>query len=168
MDTSKDILILVDESEATHRTVTYVGAMLGGATEFRFSLVHVLPPMPPSLLEVGGSEDPATEQREETEAHEAQARWQAEAEKAAELVFERAKAVLREARVPEDAIETHCADSTNQKDVASTILDTARERGCSTIVVGREAYSKLRELLQHHVADELVRHGQGFAIWVVE
>ena len=37
-----------------------------------------------------------------------------------------------------------------------------------TIVAGRQSFSVLRELFEHHLADELVRHGQGLTIWVVE
>lgn len=38
----------------------------------------------------------------------------------------------------------------------------------STIVVGRQSFSRLRDLFHYHVANELVRKGQGFSIWVVE
>lgn len=37
-----------------------------------------------------------------------------------------------------------------------------------SIVVGRRSHSWLREVVQHHIADELVRQGASFTIWVVE
>ena len=51
---NKHILIAVDNTEASHRAVHYVAAMLGGRRGFHVRLLHVLPPFPPELLECGG------------------------------------------------------------------------------------------------------------------
>jgi K+-sensing histidine kinase KdpD len=53
------------------------------------------------------------------------------------------------------------------RDIARDILKTARERDYGTVVVGRHAFSGLKRLFHHHVGEELVRAGQGIAIWVV-
>ena len=65
MHTSRHILIAVDASGASDRAVTYVGEMIGKRQGYRVRLLHLLPPLPPPLLEVAGSENSAIEQREE-------------------------------------------------------------------------------------------------------
>ncbi len=52
--------------------------------------------------------------------------------------------------------------------VAMDILDEAVERECRTIVIGRRGRSKILELLQGSVSDELVHKAESRAIWVVE
>jgi nucleotide-binding universal stress UspA family protein len=41
-------------------------------------------------------------------------------------------------------------------------------RKCDTVVIGRKSLSWLRELIDGDPAEELVRRGKGFTIWVVE
>ena len=65
-------------------------------------------------------------------------------------------------------METQLATPLNGEAVVTNILEAARANQCGTVVVGRDSFSWLQELFQHHVGEELVRRGQGFAIWVVE
>lgn len=83
-------------------------------------------------------------------------------------VFDQAKRILEEAGVPPESLETQFGISVSQGDVVTDLLDEARENDFGTIVAGRRSFSALRELFEHHLADELVRHGQGLTIWVVE
>jgi hypothetical protein len=71
----KNILVAVDDSEASDRTVTYVAQMVDGRREFHILLFHVPASMPPQLLEFGGAEVPVQEQRAEAELSNAQAAW---------------------------------------------------------------------------------------------
>jgi nucleotide-binding universal stress UspA family protein len=168
MPNTKHILIAVDDSEASYRAVTYVGSIIGGYEGFRVCLLHALPPLPRELLEFGGSEDPQQEEREEASIKTEQARWIEAVAQAAEPVFARAKHILHEARVPEDAVETQIVDTVNTQDTVLDILDTAHARHCGTVVVGRESYHGLKALLTSHVSDELISQGEGLAVWVVE
>jgi hypothetical protein len=49
---TKNILIAVDDSEATAAAVTYVGQMIEGAPNVQVLLVHVPAPIPSKLLEL--------------------------------------------------------------------------------------------------------------------
>jgi len=60
------------------------------------------------------------------------------------------------------------SSSIHQPDVAREILEAAKNWNCGTLVVGKRAHSWLNELTAKHVGEELVRKGEGFAIWVVE
>jgi hypothetical protein len=168
MPNARHILIAVDESEAAYRAVTYVGNIIGGYEGFRVCPLHALPPLPRELLEFGGSEDPQREEREEACLKADQARWIEAVTQAAEPVFTRAKHILHEAHVPEDAIETQIVDTVNTQDTVLDILETAHARHCGTVVVGRKSYHGLKALVTSHVSDELISQGEGLAVWVVE
>jgi len=168
MDARRNILIAVDDSEATKRAITYVATMLGGEKDFHIHLMHRLPSYPPELLEFGGTENPELEKEKEAEIRNLQAKWLKEAEKAAKIVFDSAKGVLRQAGVPMRMVNTHCCSAAPGENLVTDILEDATTHACSTIVIGRESFSGLKRLYKHHVADELVRRGQGLTIWVVE
>jgi nucleotide-binding universal stress UspA family protein len=168
MSNAKHILIAVDDSEASYRAVTYVGSIIGRCEDFRVCLSHALPPLPRELLEFGGSEDPQQEEREEACIKAEQDRWLEAVAQAAEPVFTRAKHILHEARVPEDAVQTQIVDTVNTQDTVLDILEAAHARHCGTVVVGRKSYHGLTALVTSHVSDEVIRQGQDLAVWVVE
>jgi len=168
MIVNKRILFAVDDSEASNQAVTYGAALLSGGKGFGVRLFQVLRPLPPGLLEFPGSENPQEEERLEAEKKAAQARWIEVAEKAAQPVFGKAKAIFRKAKLPTHVVETQLVPSESGQDVVTTILEEARRSQCGTVVVGRKSFSWLQELFRHHVGDELIRRGQGLTIWVVE
>jgi len=168
MPNAKNILIAVDDSEASYRAVTYVGRIIGGRQDFRVCLLHASPPLPRELLEFGGSSEPQQEEQEEARLHAEQARWLEAVAQAAEPVFTRAKRILHEAHVPVDAVETQITDTVNTQDIVLDILEAARARHCGTVVVGRESFHGLRALFTSHVGDTLMRQAHDLAVWVVE
>jgi nucleotide-binding universal stress UspA family protein len=168
MDTNKRMLVAVDGSEASHRAVGYVAAMIGGRRGFHIRLLHVLPPFPPELLEFGGSENPEVEAQKEAELRKEQAEWLDRAKQADQPMLEQAVSILRQARIPARAVDTQFATSISGQDLITNILEAAKADNCATIVVGRELFTGLQRVFEHHVADELIRRGHGYTIWVVE
>jgi nucleotide-binding universal stress UspA family protein len=168
MYASKKILVAVDDSEASTRAVRYVGSIVGRKRGFVARLLHVLNPLPPELREFRGAENGNEEVKLEGELIEKQEPLIARSESEAWPALERAKSILKKAGMPAEAIETEFWESVSRGDLANDILEVGRLNDCGTIVVGRESFSWLREMFHHHVADELVRKGQGFTLWVVE
>jgi nucleotide-binding universal stress UspA family protein len=164
MSVYHNLLIAVDGSEATARAVTYVASIIGRHRHVRLHLWHVAPILP-ELLEFGGSEQVQVEENREAEIAKLRLGY---LEDLAQAVFAQAQAILNHAGVPAGAVETHFLTTINGEDVIQNLLEAAQTSACDTIVVGRQSHSWLRELVQHHVADELVRKGEGFTIWVVE
>jgi nucleotide-binding universal stress UspA family protein len=168
MNANTSILVAVAESEASNRAVSYVATLLGRRCGHRVCLFHVLPPMPSGLLEFGGAEAPAMEERLEKDLKAAQAQWVAKDEQAAAPILANTKAILHKAGVPTHSIETQITTLINGQDLVTEILAAAQASQYGTVVVGREAFSGLKELFYHHVGDELLRRGQGFTIGVVK
>lgn len=164
----KNVLIGVDGSESSFRAVTYVAEMIGDQNRILVGLLHVLPPIPPELLEFGGSEDPEKERILGDELKKDQAQWINHARKAAQPILERAKTVLYQVGVPPERVITLFSESIHRSNIVRELIETAQKQHCGTVVVGRESYPGFREMFQRHVGEALVREGRGFAIWVIE
>jgi nucleotide-binding universal stress UspA family protein len=167
MNANRNILVAVDDSAASDRAVTYIAHMLGGMKAFTIVLFHVPASMPPQLLEFGGAENPAREQRAEAELSAAQAAFMADVERAAQPIFARAKTRLRDAHIADEAIQTALFLPPGEQSLDTSILEAARAHGCGTIVVGRAVSSWLGELFQGHVADKLLEHAGDLTLWIV-
>jgi nucleotide-binding universal stress UspA family protein len=159
-----NFLIAVDDSEATARAVAYVASIVAKHQHIRLHLLHVAPILP-ELLEFGGSENPQVKDNSEAELAKSRLDF---LEDLAQAVFAQAQAILDHAGVPASAVNTHFLTTVNGEDVIQNLLEAAQTNACDTIVVGRQSHSWLRELVQPHLADELLRKGAGFTIWVVE
>ncbi len=162
------LLLVVDQSRATKRAVSYVARLTGGRRGFRYYLAHALPPLPPDLLEFQGAEDPEFERQLDTRLRTKQERWLAAAKKKAGRGLLGAEATLRDAGVPASAIEVEFLDGAHGDANTEAILKLASKRKCDTIVIGRQSVSRLRQWLAGELSEDLVRRGRGFSIWVVE
>lgn len=161
------ILLAVDGSEASERAVRYVADVVGRLSEAHLHLFHVLQPLPPELLEFGGAEDPGTERRLSDRLKQAQSEWIHRAKGDAEPVMERAKAVLSRAGIAPGRLSAEFAPSIHRPDVPRDILEAAQRARCGTIVVGRTSLSWLREQMEQHVGEALVKKAEEVTIWVV-
>jgi nucleotide-binding universal stress UspA family protein len=167
MDTNH-ILIAIDDSKSSERAVKEVAHQLHDPSGYHLTLLHVLSPVPPRLLEHGGSENPEEEERIEAKQDAAQDAWQQQATQASQPIFANALAILKQANIPEQAVDTQTYAPVPGQDVSTAIADVARDHGCGTVVVGQSAYSWLHDVLHAHVADKLRREDRAFKVWVVE
>ena len=167
MGKNQKFLIGVDDSDASRRSISYVADMMGSRHDVDIVLFHVLPPIPPELLEFGGAEDPGTEQQLDQALKHQQAQWVENAKKAAEPVVDHAKTLLHRTGISPEATTTVFSQSIHRPEVVRELIETAHTQQCGTIVVGRETYSNFKEIFHHHVGEELVRQAQGVAIWVI-
>jgi nucleotide-binding universal stress UspA family protein len=168
MNANKNILVAIDDSEASDRAIDYVAQIVGGGRGFYILLLHVPAPMPPQLLEHGGAENPAQAQRAQAELRTAQGELLDEMATMVESIFARAQARLHEAHIPEESIKTELFMPPAEQSLDRSILQAAHAHDCHTVVVGREAFSWLRELFQGHVADKLMQQAEGRTLWIVQ
>lgn len=154
------LLVVVDESRATKRALEYVAHVAARRQDFRICLAHALPSPPPELVEFRGAEKAPLRAYKR--------RWISVVEMTEQRGLNRANAVLRRGGVAEKAIEAHYCNLVDPTRATQEILSLARSRACDTVVIGRDSLSWLGELIHGDPAEELVRQGKGFAIWVVE
>lgn len=91
------ILVAIDDSSASSRAVDYVARLVGRRRGFCLCLVHLLPPLPPALLEHGGSENPQKEAQLEAGLRAEQELWISGAKKAAQESLNKASSTFRNA-----------------------------------------------------------------------
>ena len=166
--TTASLLLVIDESPASRRAVAYVGRMVGRRRGVRLCLAHLLPRLPPRLLEFRGAENPGEETRLDARLKTRQRRWIATAKNTAQRTLAAAKSTLCKAGVPARALGVRLSEAVDQHRVSDRILELARASHCDTVVVGRASVSWFRALLSGDLSEELIRRGQGFTIWVVE
>jgi len=168
MERTDKILISVEDSEASLKAVTYVSHIVRGRKDIRICLFHVLPPIPPKLLEFGGAENPNKEQILSANLKAAQAQWLEKAKDKAQPWLDTAQTILRDHGVSQHNISSEFSSSIHKRDVAREVLEAATKWDCGTVVVGRHNLPWGQELFHRHVGEELVQKGQGFSVWVVE
>lgn len=162
------LLVVRDDSVASRRAIKYVGKFVGKRKAFRICLVHVLPPLPPELLEHGGSEDPGKEASLEAEQKVAQHRWISAAKNASLKGLHEDRAVLRKVGISSRTVTAAFCEPGEGRDATDAILRIARGRRCRTVVVGRQSVSWFHELFSHDLSEEILRRGKGFCVWAVE
>jgi nucleotide-binding universal stress UspA family protein len=167
MGRTNKILLAIEDSEASMKAVAYVAKMVRGRETIHICLFHVLPPIPPRLLEFGGAQDHQKEQALSSELKGAQREWIEQAKDAAQLLFTHAKIILQDHGFSQDHISTHFSSTVHKPDVVREVLDAAKQSHCGTVVVGRHRLSCLEELFHRHTGEGLVEKGQEFSVWVV-
>jgi hypothetical protein len=162
------LLVILDDSAASKRAVKYVGKFVGKRKGFRICLLHVLPPLPPELLEHGGSENPGKEARLGADQKVTQNRWISNANKASQKGLEEARAILRTAGISAETVQAVTSEPGENQDPADIILSLAREYKCRTVVVGRESVAWFQKLFNEQLSEELHRRGKEFTVWAIE
>jgi len=164
------LLLVVDDSPSSRAAVDYVAEILGHRRGFQLCLAHFLPPLPPILLEFGGSENPEKEKQLDTQLHRDQQQWVDTEKKKAEPALNWARGRLRKAGLPATSLTAQFSDPADEQDSAShEIVDQARRNGCRAIVVGRRSLSWFRRITAgKDLAEQLVEQGKNLTVWIVE
>jgi nucleotide-binding universal stress UspA family protein len=165
MSDAMRILVAIDQSENSHRVIQYVGSLLSRTSNVVVTLFHVLKPMPRGLLEHGGSENPAAEEKLSLQLRDEQEAWVRNEAESKCHVLKSAYVTLSQYGFDMSHVELMYG---HEDDAARNILDEARRGHHDTIVVGRHGTSRIRQIFGGDVTDRLLREAKGFAIWVVE
>lgn len=161
----KNLLIAVDDSNATIRVLHYVGVLLRETPAVTITLFHVLNPMPRELMEHGGSENPDMEHQLSEQLRKDQQEWMQMEETIEYPILERALEQLKQAGFPADRVTLKLGYA---GDVVGTIVDEVRAGGYGTLVVTRHGPPGAARLFSGKIADRLSRELTGIALWVIE
>jgi nucleotide-binding universal stress UspA family protein len=162
------LLVVVDSTQPSERVLDYLGKFFAEQRGVYFCLAYLLPRLPAGLLESGGSEAPADEERIEAALRLDQDRWMARLDKTCQPVLARSVVRLRRAGVRKSAIDTCLSSPLDNRGVADEVLIVAETHGCNTVVVGHTAHSWFSGIGGDHLAEHLVREARGFAVWVID
>jgi nucleotide-binding universal stress UspA family protein len=165
--TVERLLVVVDETESSNRVLDYLSSLFAKQRNVHFSLTYLLPRLPAGLLESGGAEAPAAEERVEASLRLEQERWMGTLDSTSHDVLSQSVARLRQAGI-RSAIDTCPSSPQDNRSAADEVLVIAESHACRTIVMGRTAHAWFHGLAGDQLAERLVRDAKGFTIWVVE
>jgi nucleotide-binding universal stress UspA family protein len=166
MASNQRVLVAVDGSQASHRSVAYVADIMAGCPSAHVGLLHL--ELPPRMLEWGGSENDRVEDEVSEQRERDHRKMEKDAIEDGRALLERLRSLLAEKAVDVIAQAVRFQEPLDARHIARDILKMARERSYQTIVVGRHSFAGLRRLFSHEVGEELVRTGEGVTVWVVE
>jgi nucleotide-binding universal stress UspA family protein len=139
------ILIALDGSENSMRTVDYIGVMLQGS-RIEVLLFHA--------IQTSGFFQRA----------EAAEEWLSEGKKRIEPAFEEASLKLIKAGFDSNRITTLIKETSNR---AGAIIEEAEQGGYGTIVIGRRGRSLVPDFLLGRVSNRVLHLAKKMAVWVV-
>jgi len=163
----KKLLVVVDDTESSGRVLDYLASLFAQQRNVHFCLTYLLPRLPAGLLESGGAEAPAAEERIERSLRLEQDRWMGALDSTSHEILSRSAARLRQAGI-RNVIDMCPSSPQDNRSAADEVLVIAETRGCRTIVVGHKAHSWFRETRGGHLAEHLVRNARGFSVWVID
>jgi nucleotide-binding universal stress UspA family protein len=161
----KNLLIAVDDSNATTRALHYVGTLLRETPAVTITLFHVLNPMPRELMEHGGSEHPDMEHQLGEQLRKDQQEWMRGEETLEYPILERARERLSETGFPTDRVVLKLGYA---GDLVDTILDEVRAGGYGTLVITKHGHPNAAHLFSSNIAERLSRELSGIALWIME
>lgn len=157
----RKVLIAIDDSPSTLKTVEYVAQQFTGTPDLQIGLLYVLPNLPAVFWDEGH----ILSEEEKRARQKIVDKWLAERKARMEPVFKKAIAMLTGKGIPAGQIQSKSiSDST---DVAESILEEAKDLGYRTIVLGRHE-NRGKHFLLGTVTNKVVSQGSGVAVTIVE
>ncbi len=154
------MLIALDESPSAMKAVEYVAQHFGREDDVEVSIVHVLPNLPAIFWDEGH----ILSDGEKLDRKKVVDKWLVTQKTKIEPLFIRAANMLIAKGIPAERIRTKfVSDST---DVASSILEEAKDSDSRSIVVGRSHHSPKHVL--GTVAGRIAGQGAGLVVMIVE
>lgn len=158
----KKMMIAIDDSRCAMKGVEYVAELFGGAGDIEVALVHVLPNLPAIFWDEGH----ILTEGEKTERKKVVDKWLEGEKKKVEPLFKLAGDTLTKKGIKKDRITTRfISDST---DPAQSLLESAKDGGYQTIVMGRCGVSEGKGSLAGSVTSRMIHLAAGVAVTVVE
>lgn len=155
----RKILVALDDSTSAMRAVEYAGSQFSGIGDLEIALVHVLPNLPAMFWDEGH----ILNDEEKKERKKVVDKWIAVRKEKIESVFKKASEVLIRAGIQASQIQTKSiSDST---DIPASIVETAKDGGYQTILVGRCNHTT-RHLLGS-VSGKIMNQASGLAVTVI-
>ena len=161
-------LVVVDATDASKRVLRYLRRFAAAGDQSEFHLAYIASHVPAELLETGGAEAPDREEQLQSNLHRQQRTWMAGNDKKAWRVLRAAQSALLTAGVAKQRIHACVSSSLDMRKAAEEVLLLARDQDCDTVIVARSPQSWFSVLGGGGLAEQLVRHANGYAVWVVD
>ena len=162
------ILLAVDDSLASRKATNYVADLARRKRELNIHIFHASDPLPTELQEFRGAKNPDDEKTLDAELRRKRNSWEQKAKRDAEPLIKKTRLMLEQAGIAPEHISSRNTVLMHHEDLPDDILKAARDFDCRTVVVGRNAFPWLEELLASHLGEEVKRKAQGIFVSVID
>jgi nucleotide-binding universal stress UspA family protein len=148
---NRNILIAVDESDNSHRAVTYVGKLIGGIEGFTVTVLHVISEPEEDYFNNVCDED----------------QWYNEYRQKVDRMLDNYRTILIDSGFNPENVSTrstirYCPS------MAECILAEKDNTEYSTLVVGRRGLTYKEEFVLGSISGKIVRTAKNCTVWVVQ
>lgn len=161
------VLVAIDDSAASWKALDEVADLVRTQPELGINLFHAAS-YPPALQEFRGAEGAKEEEKLDHQLKRKQEHWEREVERAAAPLFRKARAILERAGAAPEQVHSQASALNHREDLIDEIVKAANESSCGTIVVGRNSFPWLKELVVGHLGDEISRKASGISVRVID
>jgi nucleotide-binding universal stress UspA family protein len=159
---TRSALIAMEGAPDAPSITAYTSRHLAPIPNLRFTLLHLMPPMPPTLWDDGHILTPA-EQRERQSQVE---RWRTDWAKRINSLMEETRCSFMECRVPEEKIESRIV--TTREGIARDLLNVASELRVQMVVLGKRSFRERKPFLLGSHANKILQNAKGSIICLVD
>ncbi|MFC1857574.1 universal stress protein [Thermodesulfobacteriota bacterium] len=154
---SKLVVVPVDGSESSLKSLAYLHLMFGSAHNLKVCALYVLPSLPPILVEEARKNRETANQLKEIEIRNT---------RLAERVLEDAKQFLQEKGFAEDRIQT--VYEKRKVDTASDICVFTENKQADALVLSTRGRSRLVAFFMGETANKVLEHHRYCPVWMVK
>jgi nucleotide-binding universal stress UspA family protein len=147
---NQNILISVDDSQNSRRSVIYVARMLKGLPDVHVTVLHIIPEPDDDFF-------PSPEQKTQ---------WIEQYEQKVNLMMENYRDMMVRHGMALEKL-TLVSKRMYCPSIAECILKERRAIGAGTIVIGRRGLSRSEEFLFGSTSSKIVNHARDCAVWVI-
>jgi nucleotide-binding universal stress UspA family protein len=156
------VLISVQESPESCKLVEYASECFGGTTSMDFTLMHILPPVPPTLWDDGHILD-SEERKDRQQRIE---RWKSDTLRRMEEQASKECDIMKVRGIPESNLKRLVRPA--KEGIALDTLNEIEEHGFSMVILGRNAPSERRANIIGGQANRVLQGAKGAIICLVD
>ena len=159
---SNNVLVAMEGVPDARPLTSYTAEYLASVPKLRFTLLHLMPPIPPTFWDDGHILGPAEQKDRQTRID----KWRTEWTQRVEKFMDDTRSALKERRVPEKSIETQILPT--KEGIARDLLNIISEQKCQVVVMGKRSFLERKPFLLGSHANKVLQNAKGAVICLVD
>lgn len=159
---TRKTLIAMEGAPDTPSLAAYTSLHLAPNPDLRFTLLHLMPPMPPTLWDDGHILTDAERKERQVQVE----KWRADWTRRINQLMDETRSAFLECHVSEGNIE--CRIVTMKEGIARDLLNTAAEEKAQMVVVGKRSFRERKPFLLGSHAHKVLQNAKGSIVCLVD
>ncbi len=159
---TRKALIAMEGAPDTPSLAAYTSRHLAPNPNLRFTLLHLMPPMPPTLWDDGHILSDAERRERQAQVE----KWRADWTRRIDKLMDETRSAFRECHISEGNIE--CRIVTMKEGIARDLLNTAAEDKAQMVVIGKRSFRERKPFLLGSHANKILQNAKGSIVCLVD